>query len=50
MAEAGGERARALYRSEGFVGETTLRDTLCSGGRFESRVVMSVLRPEWAAR
>jgi RimJ/RimL family protein N-acetyltransferase len=44
------ERARALYRSEGFVEEGTLRDALYCGGRFESLVVMSMLRPEWAAR
>ncbi len=44
------ERARALYRSEGFVEEGTLRDALYYGGRFESLVVMSMLRPEWAAR
>ena len=44
------ERARALYRSEGFVEEGTLRDALYHGGRFESLVVMSMLRPEWAAR
>ena len=43
------ERARALYRSEGFVEEGTLRDALYLGGRFESLVVMSLLRPEWAA-
>ena len=41
------ERARALYRSEGFVEEGVLRDALLSGDRFESLVVMSLLRPEW---
>ena len=41
------ERARALYRSAGFVEEGTLRDALYHGGRFESLVVMSILRPEW---
>ena len=41
------ERALALYRSEGFVEEGTLRDALYSDGRFESLVVMSILRPEW---
>ena len=41
------EAARALYRSEGFVEEGTLRDALYYGGRFESLVVMSLLRPEW---
>jgi diamine N-acetyltransferase len=44
------ERARNLYRSEGFVEEGTLRDALYYDGRFESLVVMSLLRPEWAAR
>ena len=42
------ERARALYRSEGFVEEGTLRDALYYNGRFESLVVMSILRPEWS--
>ena len=41
------ERARALYRSEGFVEEAVLRDALRTGDRFESLVVMSLLRPEW---
>jgi diamine N-acetyltransferase len=41
------ERARSLYRSAGFVEEGTLRDALFYDGRFESLVVMSVLRPEW---
>ena len=41
------ERARSLYRSAGFVEEGTLRDALYHGGRFESLVVMSILRPEW---
>ena len=42
-----GAAARALYRSEGFVEEGVLRDALLSGDRFESLVVMSLLRPEW---
>jgi diamine N-acetyltransferase len=42
------ERARALYRSAGFVEEGLLRDALYYGGRFESLVIMSILRPEWA--
>ena len=42
------ERARSLYRSAGFVEEGTLRDALFYDGRFESLVVMSVLRPEWS--
>jgi diamine N-acetyltransferase len=41
------ERARALYRSEGFVEEGVLRDALPTGDGFESLVLMSLLRPEW---
>ena len=41
------ERALALYRSAGFVEEGLLRDALHVDGRFESLIVMSVLRPEW---
>jgi diamine N-acetyltransferase len=43
------ERARALYRSEGFAEEGLLRDALYRGGRFESLIVMSILRPEWTS-
>jgi diamine N-acetyltransferase len=41
------ERALSLYRSAGFVEEGTLRDALFLDSRFESLVVMSLLRPEW---
>jgi RimJ/RimL family protein N-acetyltransferase len=41
------ERARALYRSAGFVEEGLQRDALFDGERFESLVLMSILRPEW---
>jgi RimJ/RimL family protein N-acetyltransferase len=42
------DRARALYRSEGFVEEGVLRDALREpDGSFTSLVVMSVLRSEW---
>ena len=41
------ERARTLYRSAGFVEEGLLRDALFDRGRFESLVIMSILRPEW---
>jgi diamine N-acetyltransferase len=41
------ERALALYRSAGFVEEGLLRDALHQGGRFESLIVMSILRDEW---
>jgi diamine N-acetyltransferase len=41
------ERARSLYRSAGFVEEGLLRDALYYDGRFESLIVMSILRHEW---
>lgn len=41
------ERARSLYRSAGFVEEGLMRDALFHDGRFESLVLMSILRPEW---
>jgi RimJ/RimL family protein N-acetyltransferase len=40
-------RARALYRSEGFVEESTLRECIKYDGQFESLVIMSMLRPEY---
>jgi diamine N-acetyltransferase len=43
------ERARSLYRSAGFVEEGLLRDALFDGERFESLIVMSILRPEWTS-
>ena len=43
------DRARALYRSEGFVEEGLLRDALREpDGSFQDLVIMSILRPEWA--
>jgi diamine N-acetyltransferase len=42
------DRALALYRSAGFVEEGLLRDALYYGERFESLIVMSILRPEWS--
>jgi diamine N-acetyltransferase len=42
------ERALALYRSAGFVEEGLLRDALYYDGRFESLIVMSILRHEWS--
>jgi diamine N-acetyltransferase len=42
------ERARALYRSEGFHEEGLMRDALLFEGDFESLVLMSILRPEWS--
>jgi diamine N-acetyltransferase len=41
------DRARSLYRSAGFVEEGLLRDALFDRGRFESLVIMSMLRHEW---
>ena len=40
-------RARALYRSEGFVEEGTLRECLKAPGGHESLVVMSMLESEY---
>ncbi len=40
--------ARALYESEGFVNEGIRRECLHVDGRFESLVVMSMLRQEYA--
>ena len=43
-------RAKALYDSEGFVFEGQLRDAVKVAGGFESLIVMSMLRPEFAGR
>lgn len=43
-------RARALYDSEGFVVEGTLRESVRVEGGFDSLVVMSMLQPEFNAR
>lgn len=43
-------RARALYASEGFVEEGTLRECGRVGDRYESLVVMSMLDREYRAR
>lgn len=42
-------RALALYRSEGFVEEGRLRDSVRSGSGFDSLIVMSMLEPEHRA-
>lgn len=42
-------RALALYRSEGFVEEGRLRESVRSGSGFDSLVVMSMLEPEHEA-
>jgi diamine N-acetyltransferase len=41
------DRARALYRSAGFVEEGLLRECLKSGSEYESLIVMSILKPEY---
>ncbi|MEP7301680.1 MAG: GNAT family protein [Caldimonas sp.] len=43
------ERALALYRAEGFVEEGRLRDSVRSGGGYDSLIVMSMLEPEYDA-
>lgn len=42
------QRAQHLYRSTGFVDEGCLRECLLEAGRYESLLVMSLLRHEWA--
>lgn len=43
-------RAKALYDSEGFVVEGTLRDSVKVQGGFDSLIVMSMLQPEFTGR
>ena len=43
-------RAKALYESEGFVVEGTLRDAVRIDGGYDSLIVMSMLASEYAAR
>jgi diamine N-acetyltransferase len=43
-------RAKALYDSEGFVVEGQLRDSVKVAGGYDSLIVMSMLRPEFAGR
>jgi RimJ/RimL family protein N-acetyltransferase len=42
-------RALALYRSEGFVEEGRLRESVRSGAGWDSLIVMSLLEPEYLA-
>jgi RimJ/RimL family protein N-acetyltransferase len=42
-------RAQALYRSEGFVEEGRLRDSVRTDDGYDSLIVMSVLADEYAA-
>lgn len=41
------ERAQRAYAAAGFVREGVLREVLYMNGRFESLLVMSILRAEW---
>lgn len=43
-------RAQALYRSEGFVEEGRLRESVKIAGGYDSLIVMSMLAGEYAAR
>jgi RimJ/RimL family protein N-acetyltransferase len=43
-------RARALYESEGFVVEGTLRECQKWQGYYSSLVVLSILEEEWRVR
>ena len=43
------ERALALYRSEGFVEEGRLRESVKSGSGYDSLVVLSMLKDEYQA-
>ena len=43
------ERALALYRSEGFVEEGRLRESVRTAEGWDSLIVMSLLEPEHAA-
>ena len=47
--KATNERAQALYRSEGFVEEGRLRDSVRVAGGYDSLVVMAMLEAEHAA-
>ena len=42
-------RALALYRSEGFVEEGRLRESVKSGGGYDSLIVLSMLKDEYEA-
>jgi diamine N-acetyltransferase len=48
--KARNSRAKALYDSEGFVVEGQLREAVKMPDGFESLIVMSMLRPEFAGR
>ena len=44
------ERAQALYRSEGFVEEGRLRESVLTSSGYDALIVMSMLQQEHAAR
>ena len=48
--KSGNHRAQALYRSEGFVEEGRLRESVRTGDGYDSLIVMSMLEHEHAAR
>ncbi len=48
--KASNPRAKALYESEGFATEGTLREAVKVAGGYESLVVMSMLKAEFEAR
>ena len=48
--KAGNVRAQALYASEGFVVEGTLRESVRIDGGYDSLIVMSMLEAEYAER
>lgn len=48
--KSGNTRAQALYRSEGFVEEGRLRDSVRTGDGYDSLIVMSLLDREYEAR
>ena len=48
--KAGNVRAQALYASEGFVVEGTLREAVRVEGGYESLIVMAMLEAEYAQR
>jgi RimJ/RimL family protein N-acetyltransferase len=48
--KAGNTRAQALYRSEGFIEEGRLRESVRVGDCWDSLIVMSMLEHEYAAR
>jgi len=44
------ERARNLYKSEGFVEEGLIRDCIKNGDRYESLIILAILEDEYFAK